>query len=149
MNGTHVADFTTVTLDTCSLARVQGRMLARHKGEGVQGTGKTEHRFYISLDVEEIDNITTLSPTFRQTAAANHTRQHRLLLETFKLADQVIILGPGVVAAQGSPEEVRNSSDPLVHQFVHALPQGPVPFHYQGPSIDEDFGGKSVQKGGR
>ncbi len=71
------------------------------------------------------------------------------LEETFKLADQVIILGPGVVAAQGSPEEVRNSSDPLVHQFVHALPQGPVPFHYQGPSIDEDFGGKSVQKGGR
>ena len=71
------------------------------------------------------------------------------LEETFKLADQVIILGPGVVAAQGSPEEVRNSSDPLVHQFVHALPQGPVPFHYQGPSIDEDVGGKSVQKGGR
>ena len=88
VDGTDIADFATVTLDTCSLARMQGRMLARHKGEGVQGTGKTEHRFYISLDVEEIDNITTLSPTFRQTAAANHTRQHRLLLETFKLADK-------------------------------------------------------------
>lgn len=70
------------------------------------------------------------------------------LEETFKLADQVIILGPGVVAAQGTPDEVRASSDPLVHQFVHALPQGPVPFHVQGPSMDEDFGIPAA-KGGR
>jgi len=70
------------------------------------------------------------------------------LEETFKLADQVIILGPGVVAAQGTPDEVRASSDPLVHQFVHALPQGPVPFHVQGPSLDADFGVDAL-KGGR
>lgn len=71
------------------------------------------------------------------------------LEETFKLADQVIILGPGVVAAQGTPDEVRASSDPLVHQFVNALAQGPVPFHVQGPSIDEDFGPGAAKKGGR
>ena len=70
--------------------------------------------------------------------------------ETFKLADQVIILGPGVVAAQGAPEEVRNSTDPLVHQFVNALPQGPVPFHVPGPSVEEDFGvAVATKKGGR
>jgi phospholipid/cholesterol/gamma-HCH transport system ATP-binding protein len=59
---------------------------------------------------------------------------------TFALADQVVILGPGRVAAQGTPEEVRASADPLVHQFVNALPTGPVPFHYAGPAIEEDFG---------
>jgi phospholipid/cholesterol/gamma-HCH transport system ATP-binding protein len=59
---------------------------------------------------------------------------------TFALADQVVILGPGRVAAQGTPEEVRASTDPLVHQFVNALPTGPVPFHYAGPAIEEDFG---------
>ena len=69
--------------------------------------------------------------------------------ETFKLADQVIILGPGVVAAQGTPDEVRNSTDPLVHQFVNALPQGPVPFHVPGPSMEEDFGVATATKGGR
>ena len=72
--------------------------------------------------------------------------------ETFKLADQVIILGPGVVAAQGTPDEVRASSDPLVHQFVNALPQGPVPFHVPGPSMEDDFGGGTAvatRKGGR
>ncbi|AVP58683.1 ABC transporter ATP-binding protein [Pulveribacter suum] len=63
------------------------------------------------------------------------------LEETFRLADHVIILGPGNVAAQGTPEEVRASQDPLVHQFVRALPTGPVPFHYPAPSVAEDFGG--------
>ncbi len=70
------------------------------------------------------------------------------LEETFKLADKVIILGPGTVAAEGTPEEVRSSTDPLVHQFVNALPQGPVPFHVAGPSIEEDFG-PVHKKGGR
>ena len=59
--------------------------------------------------------------------------------ETFGIADQVIILANGKIAAQGTPDEVRNSTDPLVHQFVNALPDGPVRFHYPGPSIDQDF----------
>jgi phospholipid/cholesterol/gamma-HCH transport system ATP-binding protein len=60
--------------------------------------------------------------------------------ETFRIADQVIVLANGGIAAQGTPDEVRNSSDPLVHQFVHALPDGPVRFHYPGVSIEDDFG---------
>jgi phospholipid/cholesterol/gamma-HCH transport system ATP-binding protein len=60
--------------------------------------------------------------------------------ETFHIADQVIVLANGKVAAQGTPDEVRRSSDPLVHQFVSAAPEGPVRFHYPGPSVAEDFG---------
>jgi phospholipid/cholesterol/gamma-HCH transport system ATP-binding protein len=63
------------------------------------------------------------------------------LEETFRIADHVIILANGKVAAQGAPEAVRHSSDPLVHQFVHALPEGPVHFHYPGPSVAQDFSG--------
>lgn len=65
------------------------------------------------------------------------------LEETFHVADHVVILGAGGVAAQGSPEQVRQSSDPLVQQFIHARAEGPVPFHYPGPSLDEDFGVRS------
>ena len=61
------------------------------------------------------------------------------LEETFHIADQVIILANGKVAAQGTPEEVRHSTNELVHQFVNALPDGPVKFHYPGPGVDEDF----------
>jgi phospholipid/cholesterol/gamma-HCH transport system ATP-binding protein len=63
------------------------------------------------------------------------------LEETFRIADQVIVLANGKVAAQGTPEEVRHSIDPLVDQFVHAKPDGPVHFHYPGPTVAQDFGG--------
>jgi phospholipid/cholesterol/gamma-HCH transport system ATP-binding protein len=60
--------------------------------------------------------------------------------ETFHIADQVIVLANGKIAAQGKPEEVRHSNDPLVKQFVTAAPDGPVRFHYPGPSVAQDFG---------
>ncbi|QHE77577.1 ABC transporter ATP-binding protein [Hydrogenophaga sp. PBL-H3] len=60
--------------------------------------------------------------------------------ETFHIADQVIVLANGRIAAQGTPDEVRHSEDPLVKQFVNALPDGPVRFHHPGPSLEEDFG---------
>ena len=60
--------------------------------------------------------------------------------ETFHIADQVIVLANGKIAAQGTPDEVRNSTDPLVKQFVTAAPDGPVRFHYPGPSVAQDFG---------
>jgi phospholipid/cholesterol/gamma-HCH transport system ATP-binding protein len=62
------------------------------------------------------------------------------LEETFHIADQVIILANGRIAAQGTPAEVRNSNDPLVKQFVSAAPDGPVRFHYPGVTVEEDFG---------
>ena len=72
------------------------------------------------------------------------------LEETFRIADKVIILANGGIAAQGTPDEVRHSADPLVHQFVNALSEGPVKFHYPGPGIDVDFGASTTgRKGGR
>jgi phospholipid/cholesterol/gamma-HCH transport system ATP-binding protein len=61
--------------------------------------------------------------------------------ETFHMSDQVIVLANGRIAAQGTPEQVRESSDPLVYQFVHALSDGPVQFHYPGPAVAQDFSG--------
>jgi phospholipid/cholesterol/gamma-HCH transport system ATP-binding protein len=71
------------------------------------------------------------------------------LEETFRIADRVVILANGGIAAEGTPEEVMNSSDPLVHQFVHALSQGPVKFHYPAPDAQTDFGPRSRTKGQR
>ncbi|UUZ69344.1 ABC transporter ATP-binding protein [Polaromonas sp. P2-4] len=65
------------------------------------------------------------------------------LQETFQIADKVIILANGGIAAQGTPDEVRHSTDPLVHQFVNALSEGPVKFHYPGPNVAADFGNQA------
>ncbi len=62
------------------------------------------------------------------------------LEQTFSIADHIIILANGKIAAQGTPDEVRKSVDPLVFQYVNALPDGPVRFHYPGVSVEQDFG---------
>ena len=66
------------------------------------------------------------------------------LEETLHIADQVIILANGKIAAQGTPDEVRHSNNPLVHQFVNALPDGPVRFHYPAADAHDDY---AMQKG--
>jgi phospholipid/cholesterol/gamma-HCH transport system ATP-binding protein len=67
--------------------------------------------------------------------------------ETLAIADHVIVLAHGQVVAQGTPADVRGSTDPLVHQFVNALPDGPVRFHYPAMSMEDDLlspGGRSA-----
>jgi len=44
------------------------------------------------------------------------------------------------VAARGTPDEVRASPNPLVQQFIGADAEGPVQFHYPGPTVEQDFG---------
>lgn len=69
------------------------------------------------------------------------------LEETFRIADQVVVLANGKIAAQGTPDEVRQSTDPLVYQFVHAQADGPVRFHYPGPGVADDFSAGLSQPG--
>jgi phospholipid/cholesterol/gamma-HCH transport system ATP-binding protein len=60
--------------------------------------------------------------------------------ESFSIADYVYFLSAGKIVAQGTPDEMRTSSDPYVKQFVHAEADGPVPFHYPGKTLAEDLG---------
>lgn len=60
--------------------------------------------------------------------------------ETFAIADYVYFMSAGKIVAEGTPEELRVSTDPYVKQFVNAEPDGPVPFHYPGKSLVEDLG---------
>jgi phospholipid/cholesterol/gamma-HCH transport system ATP-binding protein len=62
------------------------------------------------------------------------------LEQTFAISDHVIILANGKVASQGTPAQVRVSTDPLVYQYVNGLSDGPVRFHYPGTSVAQDFG---------
>jgi phospholipid/cholesterol/gamma-HCH transport system ATP-binding protein len=65
--------------------------------------------------------------------------------ETFKIADYVYFLSAGKIVAEGTPADLRQSTDPYVKQFVNAEPDGPVPFHYPGKSLADDFGLGGVQ----
>jgi len=60
--------------------------------------------------------------------------------ETFLIADHVVFVANGRIVAQGSPAEMRASTDPLVQQFVGGQPDGPVRFHYPAAPLEQDFG---------
>lgn len=50
--------------------------------------------------------------------------------ESLLIVDYIYFISEGKVVAEGTPEAIRASTDPFVHQFVHAEADGPVPFHY-------------------
>ena len=50
--------------------------------------------------------------------------------ESLKIVDYVYFISDGVIKAEGTPDEIRASDDPFVHQFVHGEMDGPIPFHY-------------------
>ena len=60
--------------------------------------------------------------------------------EAVKLVDYVYVVADGVVAGEGTPDEVLASKDPYVYQFMHAKPDGPIAFHYPARSIGEELG---------
>lgn len=44
----------------------------------------------------------------------------------FRIADRMVLLDRGQFIVSGTPAELRDSTDPLVRQFVHGLPDGPL-----------------------
>lgn len=55
----------------------------------------------------------------------------------FRIAHRVAMLHQGEVVALGTPEAIRQSSDPIVRQFVNGDPDGPIAFvQTGGDSLD-------------
>jgi phospholipid/cholesterol/gamma-HCH transport system ATP-binding protein len=48
--------------------------------------------------------------------------------EIFEVADKVAMLHNGIIVETGSPEEIKNSSDPVVKQFITGSLEGPIEF---------------------
>ncbi|HSC75206.1 MAG TPA: ABC transporter ATP-binding protein [Pseudomonadales bacterium] len=60
---------------------------------------------------------------------------------SLELADYVYFMAGGEIIASGTPQEVLNSSDPWVSQFVKGAADGPVQFAYPAlTTVAQDFG---------
>ena len=59
--------------------------------------------------------------------------------EALKVADYIYVIGDGGVLGKGTSQEVAASEDPYLKQFINALPDGPVRFHFPGPPLEEDL----------
>jgi phospholipid/cholesterol/gamma-HCH transport system ATP-binding protein len=58
--------------------------------------------------------------------------------ETCTIADYIYVIADGRIVGEGTPAELAGSQSQWVSQFMHGLPDGPVPFHYPGTAyLDE------------
>ncbi|HVI25413.1 MAG TPA: ATP-binding cassette domain-containing protein [Xanthomonadaceae bacterium] len=48
--------------------------------------------------------------------------------ETLPIADHAVVVANGGIVFAGTPAELEASGDPLVRQFLHGEPDGPIPF---------------------
>ncbi len=64
--------------------------------------------------------------------------------ETADIADEIYVISNGRVIQHGAPGAMMNSDDPWVRQFLHGLPDGPVPFHYPAPPLADDLLGSGI-----
>lgn len=59
--------------------------------------------------------------------------------EVCAISDRLYMISDGKVVEQGSPQELRDSKSEWVKQFMHAAPDGPVPFHYPAEQYKVDM----------
>ena len=64
--------------------------------------------------------------------------------ESLKVVDYIYVIADGRLMGEGTPDEVLASSDPYLHQFLKALPDGPVRFHFPAKPIAEELRVKGV-----
>lgn len=59
--------------------------------------------------------------------------------ETAAISDYIYVISQGKVIGQGTPKALDASDSEWVSQFMHGLPDGPVPFHYPASAYAEDL----------
>jgi phospholipid/cholesterol/gamma-HCH transport system ATP-binding protein len=57
----------------------------------------------------------------------------------FRIADRMVLLDRGKFIASGTPKQMHDSTDPLVHQFVFGLAQGPLTDRRLAGGYEEDL----------
>ena len=93
----------------------------------------------IGLDPISMGVICNLIRTLNDALGATSIVVTHDVHESFELVDYVYFVSEGVVVAEGTPDELRESTMPFVHQFVRGEVDGPVPFHYAAPDYRQDL----------
>ncbi len=59
--------------------------------------------------------------------------------EAMRIADKIVLLYRGKVLAEGTPQQIRESTDPIVQQFITGSPDGPISFYASSKDFREDL----------
>ena len=94
---------------------------------------------FTGLDPISMGVISNLIRRLNDTLGATSIVVTHDVQETLRIVDYVYFMSDGVVVAHGTPDEIRGSETPFVHQFVWGEMDGPLPFHYPGGSYGADL----------
>lgn len=61
------------------------------------------------------------------------------IYETLSISHFVYLFSNGKIVGSGTPEDLKNSTNPWIQQFTLGLPDGPVPFHYPAKDYKEEL----------
>jgi phospholipid/cholesterol/gamma-HCH transport system ATP-binding protein len=100
---------------------------------------------FAGLDPITLNVICNLIRTLNDALGATSVIVTYDVHEALRLADHLYLLNEGVIVADGPTAEMIASPDPLVHQFLHAEPDGPVRFHFPAPALADDLALAPVQ----
>jgi len=59
--------------------------------------------------------------------------------ELAEVSDTSFLISDGRVVASGTPADLKDDQSEMVKQFMHGLPDGPVPFHYDAPDYAQQL----------
>ena len=94
---------------------------------------------FAGLDPISLNQIVELIRSLNQALGLTSIVVTYDVQEALKVADYVYVIGDGAILGKGTSQEVQASDDPYLKQFLNALPDGPVRFHFPGPSLEEDL----------
>jgi phospholipid/cholesterol/gamma-HCH transport system ATP-binding protein len=79
------------------------------------------------LDPIMADVINELVISLRNTLKITSIAVTHDIVSAYKIADRIAMLYEGKIIWVGTPEETKNSTDPVVKQFIHGSSVGPIP----------------------
>jgi phospholipid/cholesterol/gamma-HCH transport system ATP-binding protein len=94
---------------------------------------------FAGLDPISLTQIGELISTLNQALGLTSIVVTYDVHEALKVAGYVYVINDGAVLGQGTPQEISASEDPYLKQFVNALPDGPVRFHFPAAPVAEDL----------
>jgi phospholipid/cholesterol/gamma-HCH transport system ATP-binding protein len=94
---------------------------------------------FAGLDPISLNIIANLIRTLNDALGVTSVVVTYDMSESLKIADYVYFIHDGRVVAEGETADMFSSTDPFVHQFIHAESDGPVAFQYPGKPYAEDL----------
>jgi phospholipid/cholesterol/gamma-HCH transport system ATP-binding protein len=95
---------------------------------------------FVGLDPIALNQVLALIRILNDTLGITSVLVAHEFAAIERVADRVILLAAGRIAAQGTPAELRAGDSPWTRQFFGGEPDGPVPFHYPARDYALDLG---------